>query len=182
MSPESLRFPIATERLHLRPYAAGDVDWMHRVFSRPDVTRYLLDPPWSREVAARKLDERMRRTGLETESGSLSLVAEFDGAPMGAFTLWRTDVMNHGAEIGWTLDPTHGGRGFAAEAARALVGIAFDHYGLQRIAAQMDGRNAGSAKVAEAIGMRREALLRRSFHCKGEWTDNLVYGILRDDR
>ena len=155
---------------------------MHPVFSRPDVARYLLEPPWTRADAERKLTERRVRTGLDTASGSLALVAERDGEPVGAVSLWRIGEPPGRAEIGWTFDPDHGGRGYAREAARVLLDLAFDHYGLHRVAAQMDARNVASARVAEAIGMRREAHLRRDFHLKGEWTDTVVYAVLNDDR
>lgn len=173
---------LMTARLQLRPYADGDADWMHRVFSQPDVARNLLEPPWTRADAEHKLAERRVRTGLDTESGSLALVAERDGEPVGAISLWRTGDPPGRAEIGWTFDPGHGGRGYAREAARAVLDLAFDHYGLHRVAAQMDARNLASAKVAEAIGMCREAHLRRDFHLKGEWTDTVVYAVLNDDR
>ncbi|KXO91366.1 GNAT family N-acetyltransferase [Tsukamurella pseudospumae] len=179
---EDLSFPISTVRLRLRPYRDDDIEWMHRVFSQPEVARYLLDEPWSREVAARKLAERLERTGLETESRSLSLVVELDGAPIGTVLLWRTDDGNHKAGMGWSFDPAHHGHGYAREAAQALVDLAFDHYGLRRVTANMDGRNSASARVAEAIGMRREAVLRQDFFSKGEWTDDVVYGILHADR
>ncbi|MEC4613678.1 GNAT family N-acetyltransferase [Tsukamurella tyrosinosolvens] len=182
VADEALVLPVVTTRLRLRPYEYGDADWLHRVFSRPDVALYLLDPPWTRADAERKLAERRERTDLDSPSGSLSLVAELDGAPIGAVTLWRTGEPAGRAEIGWTFDPERHGHGYAREAARALLDIAFDHYRLHRVAAQMDARNTASARVAEAIGMRREAHLRRDFHLKGEWTDTVVYAALRDDR
>ena len=85
------------------------------------------------------------------------------------------------AEIGWVVNPTYAGRGFATEAARALVDLGFRHYGLHRIFAQLDARNTTSARLCERLGMTREAQFRRDYWSKGEWTDSMIYGLLRDE-
>jgi RimJ/RimL family protein N-acetyltransferase len=155
---------------------------MHRVWSRPDVARYLLDEPWTVALAREKNAERMRRTDLDGESGSLNLVIEHQGVPVGDVLLWFTDREHRIAEIGWVLDPAHGGRGLASEAVEAVLGLAFDHYGVHPVAAQMDARNLTSAGLARRVGMRQEAHLRQDWWVKGEWTDTLVFGMLAGDR
>lgn len=86
------------------------------------------------------------------------------------------------AEIGWVLDPAQGGKGYATEAATAILDAAFDHYGLHRVMAQMDARNTASAKLAARVGMTQEAHLRADWWSKGEWTDTLIFGMLDSDR
>ena len=84
-------------------------------------------------------------------------------------------------EIGFTIATEHQGRGYATEAARLLVGYLFTGRDKHRITAYCDARNAASAAVLERLGMRREGHLRESTWAKGEWTDDLVYGLLRDE-
>ena len=84
-------------------------------------------------------------------------------------------------EIGFTIAPDHQGRGYATEAVRLLVGYLFTGRGKHRITAYCDARNAASAALLERLGMRREGHLRESSWAKGEWTDDLVYGLLRDE-
>ena len=102
--------------------------------------------------------------------------------PVGDVALWLTDRERRVAEIGWVFDPVHHGNGYAREAVAAVLRVAFDEYGLHRVAAQMDARNAASAKLAAAVGMHREAHLRQNWWSKGEWTDTLVFAMLRSDR
>ena len=83
-------------------------------------------------------------------------------------------------EIGFTIAPGYQGRGYATEAARLLVGYLFAR-GKHRITACCDARNAASAAVLERLAMRREGHLRQSTWAKGEWTDDLVYGLLCDE-
>lgn len=174
--------PITTERLRLRAHTAADAGWLQRVYGRPDVALYLLDEPWTAELAAVKVSERIARVDLDGESRGLALAVERDGEAIGDVVLWRTGPDARLAEIGWVLDPAHGGHGYAREAVSALLTLAFEHYGLHRVAAQMDARNTASARLAEAVGMRREAHLRANWWSKGEWTDTLIFGALLTDR
>ena len=70
------------------------------------------------------------------------------------------------------------GQGFATEACTAVLDLAFEHLGLHRVVANMDARNTASARLAERLGMRREAHHRSAEMFKGEWSDLLVYAIL----
>lgn len=175
------QWPLATERLRLRPHNADDTEWLHELYSRPDVARYLLDEPWTAEVTHDKLTERLAKTDIDGESGALALVIEHDGVPIGDVALWLTDHEHRQGEIGWVLDPAHGGQGFANEAVRAVLALGFDHYRLHRIAAQMDARNSASAALARRVGLRLEARHVQDWFSKGEWTDTLIFARLASE-
>lgn len=178
-----LELPLRTDRLTLRTYRPDDETWLLSVYSRPDVARYLLDEPWDQARATDQIGKRLPRVDLGSEVGALALVIEQEGRPVGDVALWLPDKERpEVAEIGWVLDPDHGGHGYAREAVTAVLDLAFDHYGLHRVAAQMDARNTSSARLAEAVGMRPEAHLRQDWWSKGEWTDTLVFGMLASDR
>lgn len=53
--------------------------------------------------------------------------------------------------------------------------------GKHRITAFCDARNTASAALLERVGFRREGHLRQSTWAKGEWTDDLLYALLRDE-
>jgi RimJ/RimL family protein N-acetyltransferase len=175
-------FPFETGRLRLRLHEHADAEALQRTYSRADVARYLLDDPWSEADAARHLSERIAKSGLEGGGTALALVIEHDGAVIGDVQLWLTDAERRVAEIGWVLNPACGGRGFAAEAVRAVLDLAFTRYGLHRVAARMDARNDASARLARRVGMQQEAHLRQDWWSKGEWTDTLIYGALSSDQ
>lgn len=179
---KTVSLPLHTDRLTLRPHVINDAQPLQAIYEQREVARFLLDEPWTSEVAATKVAERILRTDLAGDAGALSLVIDLDGVVIGDVMLWLTDRERGVAEIGWVLDPAYSGRGFAREAARALLDAGFTSVSLHRIAAQMDARNDGSAKLAESLGMRREAHFRQDWWNKGEWTDTVVYGILARDR
>ena len=175
------QWPLATERLRLRPHNADDAEWLHELYSRPDVARYLLDEPWTAEATHDKLTERLAKTDIDGKTGALALVIEHDGVPIGDVALWLTDHEHRQGEIGWVLDPAHGGQGFASEAVRAVLALGFDHYKLHRITAQMDARNSASAALARRVGLRLEAHHVQDWFSKGEWTDTLIFARLASE-
>lgn len=187
---EPLSLPLTTDRLSLRAYRETDAEALLPIYSREDVAQFLLCEPWSAEEARTEIAQRTPKTGLDTESRALSLVVEtkdgLDGLEgsvvIGDVSIWLTGDSAEKAEMGWVLNPAAGGHGFASEAATALLNVAFDHYGLHRVIAQMDARNTASAKMAERLGMTCEAHLRQDWWSKGEWTDTLVFGMLSTDR
>lgn len=190
MTLPELPLPLSTDRLILRAYRESDAEALLPMYSREDVSQFLLCEPWTAEVAEAEIAKRIRRIGLETDSRALALIVETaDGLDdiegsvvIGDVGIWVTGESSEIAEVGWVLNPAAGGHGFASEAATALLNVAFDHYGLHRVVAQMDARNTASAKLAERIGMRQEAHLRQNWWSKGEWTDTVIFGMLSSDR
>ena len=85
------------------------------------------------------------------------------------------------AEIGFTLAAAYQRRGFAAEAVRAVLDHLFRVAGLHKVSAECDARNTASARLLERVGFRREGLRRAHTWIKGEWTDDLLYGLLTDE-
>ena len=84
-------------------------------------------------------------------------------------------------DLGYELSPEHWGRGYATEAARAMVDFAFSELQLHRVWAECVPENTASRRVLEKLGMRREGRLRQTRWYKGRWWDTLLYGILEDE-
>jgi len=176
-------YPIRTPRLLLRPFTTADLDALYDFHRLPEVARYLETEPRSREQVRSLLAGKISARVLTTEGQRLCLAADLAGTRelVGDCTLfWRSREHRRG-EIGYIFHPACHGRGLATEAAAALLRLGFDGLGLHRIVARCDARNVASARVMERIGMRREAHLVQSEFLKGEWTDELIYAILRTE-
>jgi RimJ/RimL family protein N-acetyltransferase len=85
------------------------------------------------------------------------------------------------AEVGFCFHPDHQGQGYASEAARAMLRLAFEAGGMHRVFGSADARNTASAALMARLGMRQEAHLRESEVFKGEWGDEVVFAILEDE-
>jgi RimJ/RimL family protein N-acetyltransferase len=177
LSPD---YPIATERLLLRPFEPGDLDALAAIHGDPDVVRYLLFGVRDRDELPGVLEEKAKRTVLAEAGDALNLAAVHaeTGELVGDVTLFWHSAEHRAGEVGYILHPVHNGCGYATEAARALLRLGFEELGLHRITGRLDGRNAASARVLERLGMRREAHLVENELVKGEWADEVVYAML----
>lgn len=177
--PPSL--PLRTDRLLLRAYATDDVEPTLAYYGDPAVSRFLLSEPFTLEDAKETVERRRGRIHPNEPGDALALVVEHEGRLVGDVVLQLLGEQSSMGEIGWCFHPDYAGRGFATEASAALLDLAFEHYEMHRVKAQMDARNTGSARVCERLGMTKEAHLRQDWWSKGEWTDTLVYAVLADE-
>lgn len=95
------------------------------------------------------------------------------------FNSWNPDFRS--ASLGYCLNQSAWGRGYATEAARALLQWAFVTLGLNRVQSETDTRNVASARVLEKLGFEREGTLREDCIVNGEVSDTWVHGLLRRD-
>ena len=179
--------PLTTERLILRLMTDGDIDDIHSYQSREDVCRYLLFEPRTREEVAEKVAKHAAATTLEKDGDYLQFALELPAttdAParvIGDSYFTISSLENSRGEIGWTLHPDFAGRGYAAEAARAVLNIAFRNIRLHRVYAELDPRNDASIALCKRLGMREEAFFVKDLWFKGAWADTGMYAILRDE-
>jgi RimJ/RimL family protein N-acetyltransferase len=181
LSPD---YPIATERLLLRPTMPSDAAAIHAYQSRADVCRYIpYSPRTLDEVAARLTRPDVTKSTLD-EAGQaivLAVVRRDDDVLVGDVMLAWTSREHGTGEIGYVLNPAYQGNGYATEAADAALRLGFDGLGLHRIIARIDARNAASAAVLQRIGMRQEAYLRENEWFKDEWTDEIDFAVLASE-
>jgi RimJ/RimL family protein N-acetyltransferase len=171
---------LRTERLLLRHCREDDLDRLAAIRSLEEVVTYLYGEPESREQVAEKLAKRIASTKLVKDDDWIVLAVERleDGLLLGDVTIYLKSVEHRQAEVGWTFHPDSGGRGYATEAARALVDFAFAKLGAHRVFARTDARNAPSAALCRRLGMREEAHFKEAEIFKGAWGDELVFAIL----
>ncbi len=181
--------PIITSRLTLRPLRHADAVAISARRSDPDVARYQsYAGPYPIDRAAQMVAEvvafdrpvpeewwmvAIARDGDTDSIGTVAVYATFDGRVV---------------ELGWELSADAWGKGYASEAVEAMVAWLFDATTVlgesgpvQRIGAQMHPDNLASARVAESVGMRYEGLTRGSYFVGDVCSDDLLYGMTRDD-
>jgi RimJ/RimL family protein N-acetyltransferase len=176
-------YPIETKRLLLRPYRETDYDALLGLQTREDVTRYLLYDVKTPEQVRESLALRMMLPPLDADGQAVTLAVELldSGQVIGDVTLFRVSTEQEQGEIGFVFHPDFHGRGYAGEAAKALLDAAFDDLGMHRVIGRCDVRNAASAALMERLGMRKEAHFVRNEYLKGEWTDELVFALLTEE-
>ena len=171
--------PIRTERLLLRPVEPTDAQAFYRIFSDPVVMRYWTTPPWTSMEQAQVFIERSQQSLAGGQNLRLGIVKHVDGALIGQCTLFGIYPTCRRAEIGYSLARADWGQGYANEALHALIDYAFGTLNLNRIEADIDPRNAGSAKALHRLGFSKEGYMRERWIVGDEVSDSEVYGLLR---
>jgi RimJ/RimL family protein N-acetyltransferase len=173
-----LPLPIETSRLRLRALVAEDVGAMLAIQSREDVSRWLYWEPRTEDEVREVLDRQIARTRDAPATGvSLAVELKATAETLGHVSMTVAPEHRQG-EIGFMLHPDHQGRGYATEAAEAMLALAFDTYDLHRVYGRLEVRNVASAAVLARLGMRREAHLVENEWVKSEWQSELVYALL----
>jgi RimJ/RimL family protein N-acetyltransferase len=173
-------WPLVTERLVLRPFEERDYDALYAIHSDAEVSRYLYNEPRDREQVRELLERKMAGAEWREEDDWLSAAVELreSGAVVGDLALHWVSNEHRTGEIGFSFDPARHGRGYATEAARGFLRLAFDDFELHRVIGRAEARNAASCRVLEKLGMRLEAHLVENEWVKGEWQSEVVYALL----
>lgn len=150
---------LRTERLTLRPLAAGDAEALAAINADPQVMRYIGN---GEPLAPAATEERVARAAAHWAEHGWGVFAVVESAT-GAFAGWAAlatpaflPEILPATEVGWRIGRDRWGRGYAPEAARAVIGFAFGELGLDRVVSCIHSENAASIRVAEKLGMSLE--------------------------
>lgn len=149
---------VRTERLTLRPFTAGDADALFEVFRLPEVARWSGngEPMSDRQQAVDRIARQPQRAGDHPATAILAVCPESSDVPAGLVMLVPLPASagstRQDLEIGWHLHPSAWGRGYATEAAHAMVERA-RAAGIPAVHAVTDPDNARSQAVCTRLGM-----------------------------
>ena len=188
-----LRLPsLQTERLVIRDFTPDDFDTIRRILDTEEpfgkgaseaerrhwfdwsMMNYeafasLYQPPWGdRAVTLADTGEVIGVVGYTTMFHPLTEILE---GKKSSEAKWQPEM-----GLFWVVTPTHRGKGYAEEAARALIAYAFEHFNLKRIVANTDFDNKASQAVMKKLGMT----LHENKDGKLEWFE--VLGVLDNER
>ena len=167
---------IETARLRLRSIVASDWPFIFAYMSDPRVTTYLPEGRFDEEAS--------RAFALKhstNEAEAVAVVAKASGEMIGHMPYHRWFAPET-YEIGWAISHTHQGMGYATEASTALLAHAFETLKAHRVIATCQPENAASWRVAEKLGLRREAHFRAClYRGQGIWWDEYFYALLAEE-
>ena len=157
---------LATARLRLEPLADSHLDGFNALNSDPQVMRYLTGKPETLEES-KTIIERVKGRWAEVGYSWWALVERDSGELVGAGALQnlRREAtllpdLDCPLEIGWRLRRDRWGRGYAIEAATAIVDFAFDRFRPDELLAVCHPDNVASSGVMKRLGMTDQGLQR----------------------
>jgi RimJ/RimL family protein N-acetyltransferase len=99
----------------------------------------------------------------------------------GTALLWNIDAHNRAAHLGIALRPAYRGRGLGGDVVRVLCEYGFAVRGMQRLQLETGADNAAMRAAAVRAGFTLEGTLRKSAWVYGNFCDEVIYGLLRDE-
>ena len=171
---------LKTDRLALRPFTFGDVDDYFEYAVDPEFGRYINQP---RPFTRRRAEEDVAGSILNSWESLPSFVVVLDGKVVGDIFL-NIKAWNGASgvgDLGVFIATPHWGKGLAPEAAKAVVDLGFQEYGLAKITSHSDTRNEAALRVMEKLGMTQEGRLRKHVVRQEERKDMAVFGILQQE-
>ena len=167
---------IETARLRLCAFVEADIAALVPLIGdrRVAATTLRIPHPYRDEHARYFLehmqDERQRNFAIRLRPGAL----------IGGIGL-RLEPEHAHAELGYWLGVPYWGRGYATEAAAAVLAFGFESLGLHRIYAEYFRHNPASGAVLRKLGMRHEGTRRQHVRKWDRWVDVELYALLRDE-
>jgi RimJ/RimL family protein N-acetyltransferase len=147
---------LKSNRLVLREWRDEDLDAFARLCENPVVMEYLL--PMKDRAAIEAMAKRIKDHLAQNGFGYLVVEVPGTSSFIGVVGLVRVTYTAHftpAVEIGWRIDPTYWGQGYATEAAALALDDGFDRLKLQEIVALTVPTNSRSQRVMKRLGMTR---------------------------
>lgn len=173
---------LRTPRLHLRPLGAADIPAIAAYRDDPEVARHQSWDHYSEDDAHKLVESVADRTpGTPGQWFQWGITLAADDTLIGDCGLKIDGDEPRLGMIGYTLGRAHQGQGFATEAVRAVLDLAFRQLELHRISASVDADNTPSRALLQRLALRQEAHFQKSEWFKGAWVDDVIYAVLRDE-
>ena len=168
--------PIETQRLIIRQFEPDDWKEVHEYTSDPQVMAYIPEGQFTQAQARAFV---ARNVGEHAEEFAVILKDEDKLIGHMVFHPWFAPRTH---EIGWVFHRAYQGKGYATEAALALLDYGFTVLELHRVIATCQPENPPSFRVMEKVGMRREGHFQECiYRGDDQWWDEYFYAVLEDE-
>ncbi len=173
-----IRATLTTERLLLRAYQKEDWERVHIYGVDPDFSKYEMWGPNSVEDTHKFIADMVAQSESNPRyKFDFAVCLKENGLLIGGCGIRRETEFSQVANLGWAINPEFQGRGYATEAAKALIEFGLRELLLSVIYATCDTRNAPSFRVMEKLGMKRVGVIKGTKEIKGHIRDSYRYEL-----
>ena len=171
---------LSARSVTLREPAFQDVAPLVELLSVHDATHFGLDEPIS-EIAVQDFVERLARDRAAGLSVTYAVTLTASRTLVGLVQIRQLDPSFEAAEWECTIAPSARGTGIFLEAARLAGSFAFGTIGAHRLEARVLLQNGRANGALRKLGAVQEGVLRRSVRRAGEYLDQVLWSLLKED-
>ena len=171
---------LKTPRLLLREFQLTDAENVHAYGSDADLVKYMPWGPNSKNETNAFLSKAFKwQSEVPRKNFEFAIVESASGKLIGGSGIF---VKNSDCGfIGYILQKSAHGKGFATELSQALIKFGFNELNLHRIEATCDAENLASLKVLLKSGMKHEGIMRENLLAKGRRRSSMICAVLKTD-
>lgn len=174
-------FPkIATERLNLGEIKQEDAESIYKLLSNPEVIKYdtfeLFTNIKQAEDMVKWFNDEFKQKRAIFWGISLKNNPDIIG-----FCKCEIEIPKVRADFGYDLSPEYWNMGIMTEALSAILKLAFNSIGVNRIEATVSTENKASIRVLEKLGFVKEGILRERSYWRGSCHDMVMLSILKKE-
>lgn len=173
---------IETERLILRRFEYVDNKSMRDNWIADEKIQSMYsEPVYSTSEEVKELLDKYIGSYERDDYYRWAVTLKASGECIGQIAYFLVDSKNHFAEIEYCIGAAFQCRGYATEAAKAVIAYGFDRINLHKVQICTKTINKPSKRVIEKCGLTYEGTLRDYFYMNGEYVGRLYFSILRDE-
>jgi len=165
----------------MRELNKSDAEPLVAILNDEEVRRWLFSETPVTLRQERGYIKSMRKQFLKGRLVNWIICDKITGTSMGCIGLQPINRAHNSAGAGFFLSRDFWGKGYITEALEAVLGYAFETLDLNRVTAGHFAGNDASGRVQQKCGMQYEGTHRKAFRKNGEYSDELMYAIIRDD-
>ena len=173
---------IETERLILRRFEYTDDTAMLKYWIADEKIQSLYsEPVYSTKEEVKGLLDIYIGSYEKPDYYRWAIIEKNCGECIGQIAYFLVDNKNHFAEIEYCIGSQFQCRGYATEAAKAVIAFGFDEINLHKVQICTKTINQPSKRVIEKCGLTYEGTLRDYFFMNGEYVGRHYFSILRSE-
>ncbi|CAM3858737.1 GNAT family N-acetyltransferase [Mesobacillus thioparans] len=176
---DATNWTITTDRLKLRLFQESDAPDVARLCNNYNLYKSTLHLPYpySIEDALGWMAAHQEQFDAD-RFYELAVTDRESGELYGAVALSNIEKYSNG-EVAYWIGEEYWGKGYATEAARAMIDFAFEVKGYHKVFARYFRSNPASGKVMEKLGMKQEGILLEQVKKDDRFEDLVCYGIIK---
>ena len=173
---------ILTDRLILRKFQYDDTDDMLKYWvSLPKVQHMYAEPIYTTKDEVHELLTKYISSYEKDNYYRWAVILKDTNECIGQIAYFLVDSKNNFAEIEYCIGPKFQNKGFATEAAKAVIKYGFTEMDLHKVQICHKSINLPSKNVIKKCGFTYEGTLRDYFYINGQYVDRLYYSILKSE-
>lgn len=149
---------IKTNRLHLRPIGINDANAVFKYRSDSDTNKYQGWIPKTIDEVKEFIGKISPTINIPGTWFQFVILLNENNTVIGDIGIHFSDTDNNQIEIGFTLDKSFQGKGYATEVLKQVIAFIFNYLKKNKIFASIDPENIKSINLVEKAGFKKDIL------------------------